>query len=185
MLESTVKYTEKLNTIEERINRNEKITKSIVAHALQFYQIDEKELGQHVKEAATKRLADKTSVVQAMKHFVRDWSEEGAKERNEAFPCILGILLTLYPQQLEVDEPTKVLLPGSGLGRLAHAVADLDKGISERRASRLNANESRIRGHYQRVVDVYEHCLSLSNGPRQFGPNFLSLRRCIIPPCYK
>ncbi|BDD58800.1 hypothetical protein MAP00_004052 [Monascus purpureus] len=36
------------------------------------------------------QLGDRTSVSQAMKHFVRDWADEGHEERQQAFPCILN-----------------------------------------------------------------------------------------------
>jgi hypothetical protein len=55
---------------------------------------------------------------------VRDWSDEGSKERNDAFPCILSTLQSLGTQTTE-NKPLKVLLPGSGLGRLGHDIAKL------------------------------------------------------------
>ena len=113
--------------MEELIYHNEVLCKSIVAHAMSFYGVEKKELDTHVKEAEKSgRMADKVSVVQTLKHYVRDWSEEGFKERNEAFPCIEGTLLRLNRGREEDASPTKVLLPGSGLGRLGHEIASLE-----------------------------------------------------------
>lgn len=94
-------------------------------HAMEFYQIPQDELDEHMSNAAKdNRVADKMSVVQSLKHYVRDWSDEGVKERNQAFPCILDTL-----EQVKISasdqKPLKVLLPGSGLGRLSHDVANL------------------------------------------------------------
>ena len=93
---------------------------------MQFYNIEQKELDSHIKDAEKAgRTADKMSVTQVLKHYVRDWADEGAKERNEAFPCILSTLSTLKAD-MKHDTPLKVLLPGSGVGRLGHDVANLE-----------------------------------------------------------
>jgi hypothetical protein len=121
-----VDYKKKLVDLEELIYLNEVLCKSIVAHAMNFYGIEQKELDIHIKEAEKNgRVADKVSVVQALKHYVRDWSEEGSKERDEAFPCIKSALSGLDFGHAEDGRSVKVLLPGSGLGRLGHEVASL------------------------------------------------------------
>jgi hypothetical protein len=92
---------------------------------MQFYGVTHKELDEHIKDAEKSgRSADRISVSQTLKHFVRDWSEEGSKERNDAFPCILSTLQNLGARSTE-NKPLRVLLPGSGLGRLGHDVAKL------------------------------------------------------------
>ncbi|KAH7397466.1 N2227-like protein-domain-containing protein [Pyrenochaeta sp. MPI-SDFR-AT-0127] len=124
-LEHVVQYTKKLNDIEESIYENEITCKAIIAGAMQFYNIDQQELNDHMKDASQDgRQADRMSTSQTLKHFVRDWADEGAKERNEAFPCILS---TLSSQKTDDsgNRPLKVLLPGSGVGRLGHEVANL------------------------------------------------------------
>ncbi|KAH7074190.1 N2227-like protein-domain-containing protein [Paraphoma chrysanthemicola] len=126
VLERVVNYKKKLDDVEELIYENLMICKSIVSNALQFYGVTQQELDEHIKDAEEKeRQADRISVSQALKHFVRDWADEGAKERNDAFPCILSTLSGLKGVSKE-PSPLKVLLPGSGLGRLGHEVANLD-----------------------------------------------------------
>jgi carnosine N-methyltransferase len=126
VLEKTVKYTQKLEEIEELIYDNDMICKGIVSNALKFYGLDQKELDEHIKEAEKKgRQADRISVTQTLKHFVRDWADEGAKERNDAIPCILSTMESLKTAASS-EQPLKVLLPGSGVGRLGHEVANLD-----------------------------------------------------------
>lgn len=58
-----------------------------------------------------------------MKHYVRDWAEEGQGERDEAFPCILS---QLNQMDRAGKTPLKILVPGGGVGRLAHTIAGLD-----------------------------------------------------------
>lgn len=57
-----------------------------------------------------------------MKHFVRDWADEGHKERQQAFTCILNSLARI-PRTSE--HSLRVLVPGAGLGRPAHEVERL------------------------------------------------------------
>jgi hypothetical protein len=120
-----VKYSQKLDDIEELIYENLMVCKSIVSNAMHFYGIGQKELDAHMKEAEKSgRQADRISVSQTLKHFVRDWADEGSKERNDAFPCILSTVSDLKVN-LAREYPIKVLLPGSGLSRLGHEIANL------------------------------------------------------------
>jgi hypothetical protein len=124
-LEKVVRYEKKLEDIEELIYENFMVCKSIVSNAMRFYDITERELAEHMAEAnKSGRQADRTSVSQTLKHFVRDWADEGAKERNDAFPCILGTLSDVRARHND-KAVLKILMPGAGLGRLSHDVAAL------------------------------------------------------------
>lgn len=89
-----------------------------------FYSISQQELDQHITEAQKAgRVADRISTSQTLKHFVRDWADEGNKEREDAFPCILSTLERLKMQTAS-ETPLKILFPGSGVGRLGTEVAN-------------------------------------------------------------
>ncbi|OQE37952.1 hypothetical protein PENCOP_c009G06145 [Penicillium coprophilum] len=123
LLESTIHYTRKINTIEHLLDTNAKLSRSMVDYGLSFYNISQSELDEFIKESESQqRSADRTSVSQGMKHFVRDWADEGHEERQQSFGCILNSLAQM-PRTKE--RPLRVLLPGSGLGRLAHEVDKL------------------------------------------------------------
>lgn len=123
MLESTVHYTRKLNTMEHLLDTNNELARSIVDHGLWFYNITQSELDEFIKEnESQQRSADKTSVSQGMKHFVRDWADEGREEREQSFGCILK---SISHTPRTKDRPLRVALPGAGLGRLAHEVDKL------------------------------------------------------------
>jgi hypothetical protein len=124
-LEKVAGYSKKLNDIQELIHVNEAVCKRIVANAMDIYGISQEELDEHMKQAEKDgRQSDKFAVLQTLKHYVRDWADEGAEERNQAFPCILSTL-----NNIKIESPKhtslKVLLPGSGVGRLGHDVANL------------------------------------------------------------
>ncbi|DAZ98999.1 TPA: hypothetical protein N0F65_011254 [Lagenidium giganteum] len=55
--------------------------------------------------------------------FVRDWSEEGAKEREMCYGPILRELKRIMPVTDQNKNQQRVLVPGAGLGRLALEIA--------------------------------------------------------------
>ncbi len=57
-----------------------------------------------------------------LRQCVRDWSEEGAAERSACYGPILSELERLYPDRA-ARAAVKVLVPGSGLGRLVWEMA--------------------------------------------------------------
>ena len=65
-------------------------------------------------------------VRESLKHFIRDWSEEGAHERQRVFEPILDVL-----RRVDHTKRTgqKVLVPGSGLGRLAWEISQLGMSV--------------------------------------------------------
>lgn len=73
-----------------------------------------------------------------MKHFVRDWANDGNDERLAVFPQILKTLLDLFPERQ--NRTVRALIPGSGLGRFAHEVADLGGEFIKLAFSRRNNN---------------------------------------------
>jgi hypothetical protein len=154
-LEKSVKYNQKLSDIEELIYENEMICKGIIANALKFYGVDQKELDEHIQDAEkSKRQADRISVSQTLKHFVRDWADEGSKERNDAFPCILSTMEALK-LDFTSEQPLKILLPGSGVGRLGHELANLG-GNTDRNPRLHLLTDPRLRSNSQRMVNVHE-----------------------------
>jgi hypothetical protein len=58
----------------------------------------------------------------AFGHLVRDWTVQGVKERQAVFPPVLDGLEQHFG---EGGVGKKVLIPGSGMGRLASDIADL------------------------------------------------------------
>ncbi|KAF5568494.1 trehalase [Fusarium phyllophilum] len=125
LLEHQVNYSKKFTRIDALLKKNQELCDAIVQNAMSFYGIDEEELRRHTSAAQSSgRLADKISVSQALKHYVRDWTEEGESERKETFACLVKTLQGLFPVR-DDEKPVKILVPGSGLGRLGHDIARL------------------------------------------------------------
>jgi len=76
---------------------------------------------------------DLMRVRESLKHFIRDWSSDGIREREKIFGPILDVL-----RKVDADErqTKRVLVPGSGLGRLAWEISEL--GFLETTANELS-----------------------------------------------
>lgn len=107
-------YPRKLNRFKEAIDRNTATATAIAALAAQEFSLED--------TPCETNQTDLGRVRESLKHFVRDWSEEGARERDKIFRPILRVL-----EQVPVSERAgmRVLVPGSGLGRLAWEISQL------------------------------------------------------------
>ena len=66
---------------------------------------------------------DMGKVRSTLRQFVREWSAEGAQEREESFGRMLSELTKRVPVPSGSSTRPRVLIPGAGLGRLAYEVA--------------------------------------------------------------
>ncbi|KAF9445487.1 N2227-domain-containing protein [Macrolepiota fuliginosa MF-IS2] len=108
-------YPAKFNRLKEAVKQNAKLTTSIAALATREFGLDE-------NSCSDVNFADLARVREALKHFVRDWSEEGMSEREKIFRPIFQVLNQVPPS----ERPTmRILVPGSGLGRLAWEISQL------------------------------------------------------------
>lgn len=131
-------YPGKLLELERVTKANSEVTSAIAALARREYKVDRDSPFAHVDGG------DLTRVREALKHFVRDWSEEGRAERNAIFePCLS------YLRQIdEINRhQKKVIVPGCGLGRIAWDISQLGSCSSFDGRSLISMNFFRIR-HY-------------------------------------
>jgi carnosine N-methyltransferase len=80
-------------------------------------------LGHEEKEQPRPQEMYMDRVTATLLQITREWSQEGAKERAQSFSLILDSLQTLFPT--EGRHKLRVLVPGSGLGRLPWEIARL------------------------------------------------------------
>lgn len=111
-------YTKKLNSFAETIRANAIIAKKISETA-----------GENPNSSSKNSMSDPahghqqlSQIRDVLKQFVREWSVEGIEERSRTFMPILDVLSEVAPQR---REETTVLVPGSGLGRLAWEIANM------------------------------------------------------------
>ncbi|KAF4399820.1 hypothetical protein G4B88_021034 [Cannabis sativa] len=69
-------------------------------------------------------LVDVDKVRCIIRNIVRDWAEEGQKERDQCYKPVLEELDILFPNRSK-ESPPACLVPGAGLGRLALEISRL------------------------------------------------------------
>jgi carnosine N-methyltransferase len=112
----SVGYHLKLDALAQAEEANAKVTNAIADLAI-------REHGLNRSEVATGRTGPLFRAREALQHFVRDWSEEGSAERKVIATPILDVLR----DERRAGQMQRVLVPGSGLGRLAWDISELGK----------------------------------------------------------
>lgn len=118
-------FETRMGDLRKAILANHEFLAEIVAHRYIFQTTDE------IDYEALEMKADRSSVVDeermskvrsTLRQCVRDWSAEGAAERDACYGPILRELERLYPDRAS-RKNVRVLVPGSGLGRLVWETA--------------------------------------------------------------
>ena len=78
---------------------------------------------------------DLNKVRECLRHFVRDWSKEGEGERSKIFDPILDYLRHVSQRERSCK---RILVPGSGLGRLAWEISQLGESLLSNDTTKLN-----------------------------------------------
>ena len=154
---SSLDYPLKLGRLEQAMHANSIVTGAIADLAIREVGVNETEVNRKNGEGGSIFRAR-----EALLHFVRDWSDEGAEERSVIFGPILDVLRSI-PE--EHRDEMKVLVPGSGLGRLAWEISQLGMSLTclvssslhliDRRYTSLK-RQFRLQNNRQRTVLVHE-----------------------------
>ncbi|PVD36231.1 hypothetical protein C0Q70_03209 [Pomacea canaliculata] len=80
---------------------------------------DEGDDDPHIKPTAF----DMDKVKTTLKQFVRDWSQAGRAERAACYDPVVTAVEKRFPSETHDRRSVSVLVPGAGLGRLAHEFA--------------------------------------------------------------
>jgi hypothetical protein len=100
----------------------------MLLYAMKYYNIPMEEVQEFVEAFESNENWDtQYRVEEALYHYMRDWSTDGYHEREVPHEYILRELERNFPDREGRKEgPVKILLPGSGLGRLSHGIGGLD-----------------------------------------------------------
>jgi hypothetical protein len=99
----------------------------MLRYALIYYNIPLEELREFVEVSESNDTWDNQyRSEEALYHYMRDWSTDGFHERAVPYEYIFKELEKQFPDREGRKEgAVKVLVPGSGLGRLAHEISGL------------------------------------------------------------
>jgi hypothetical protein len=109
-------YPSKLNKLQNATDVNAVVTSAIAELAQSEFDIKLEKSGESGSDANIGRVRE------SLKHFVRDWSEEGKMERDRMFKPILDVFKEIDSAERATQ---KILVPGCGLGRLAWEISEL------------------------------------------------------------
>lgn len=110
-------YFEHIHNTDKAIETNAKLAKKIAEEAISRYGITE-------LEQRSALYKDNSRVIEALCHFTRDWTELGDPELKPLFDYINTNINNSIPTA-EERAKTVVVVPGSGLGRVAHELASM------------------------------------------------------------
>ncbi|EGW30970.1 uncharacterized protein SPAPADRAFT_142865 [Spathaspora passalidarum NRRL Y-27907] len=122
-----VGYLDKLSKVNSAIVANSKFINDVADHCIQKYGITYKDFDM-VKEGTQGASATNYRVIEALSHYVRDWSslDRLSDELQPIFNYINKQLSGIIPE--EEKSSTCIIVPGSGLGRIAHEIGKLGYG---------------------------------------------------------
>jgi SAM-dependent methyltransferase len=106
---------------------NGRLSEDIVKIGMAYYGVTDEELNEFITEnEGSNQWDNQAAITDAINHYVRDWSSDGLHERIPTFTPILETIKEHFlDRATRKEEPIKVMIPGSGLGRLPHDVASL------------------------------------------------------------
>ena len=77
--------------------KNAELADSILEYSLSYYGVSRSELDVFVHDTSNGTTKQMGNTLYSMKHFVRDWSNSGAHEREATYPCILEAIHKAFP----------------------------------------------------------------------------------------
>jgi carnosine N-methyltransferase len=121
-------HSQRFERFQDNQKENRKVVQDVLENALDYYGVAIEELEWFISTAGGdgEGSVNPNAVSDILNHLVRDWSTGGPHRRDLGSEPILESLSALYPDRKDAGkDPKRVLLPGSGLDRLAHEIAQL------------------------------------------------------------
>nr|CAD7402654.1 unnamed protein product [Timema cristinae] len=132
---------------------------------------------------------DQDKVQVTLKQFVRDWSEEGAGERQTCYQPIIDEILSHFPAHTCAPHDVKVLVPGAGLGRLAFEIARRGYTCQGNEfslfmlfASNFVLNKCRDINMYTVYPWVHQYVNNMRLGDQTKAVKFPDINPSVLPP---
>lgn len=113
----------KFDRVDDAIDANADIASRILESGLEAFGLDREPTELLMDWRGSAKPSDMDKARTTIRQLYRDWSSEGAIERECSYGPVLSDLLRLFP--IPDKGSLKVLLPGSGLGRLLFEVCRL------------------------------------------------------------
>lgn len=116
-LTQVIEYPKKLNTVDKFFEKNYEILSYIISQSTEKYKIEDFEFKAVEDEAKLNKRNNYYRVVESICHYARDWTVKPCQEIDPLLKYIKKQCSDLNSSQ------TLAIVPGSGLGRVAHTLA--------------------------------------------------------------
>jgi hypothetical protein len=160
-LAKPVDYPKKLNLIDKYFQKNNKILSTILSNSIKKHDIKDFELKFAEEQAKASKRNNYFRVVESLCHYARDWSVQPCDEITPLLDYIKHECKNFN------NEKTIAIVPGSGLGRVAHTLAN-DMKFSSVHAVEFSSlmvlmNEFLYTTVNEKKVNVYPYLHTYSN----------------------
>ncbi|KAK6031017.1 n2227-like protein [Ostertagia ostertagi] len=115
-------HNEHMRNVLKCVDHNQEILKKIISYGLSVFG---EEFATKTRRIRQKRRPDPhymSKVLSVLRQIVREWTTEGKPERDATYKPLLDIVRERYSSTSERSS-IKIMVPGSGLGRLAFELA--------------------------------------------------------------
>ncbi|KAK6738563.1 hypothetical protein RB195_020584 [Necator americanus] len=115
-------HNEHMRNVLKCVDHNQEVLKRIVFYGLNVFG---EEFAEKTRKIRQKRRPDPhymAKVLSTLRQIVREWTVEGKLERDATYSPIMDVLQKRYPDKSERSS-VRIMVPGSGLGRLAFDLA--------------------------------------------------------------
>lgn len=106
-----------LSAVDDAIDKNADIAESILQSGLAYAEVEKSDNDSRPEWQGPVLPHNQEKTHSTLRQLFREWSEEGASEREACFTPVIEALNAEYPSPAQRNH-LKVLVPGAGLGRL-------------------------------------------------------------------
>ncbi|KAL8761851.1 MAG: hypothetical protein Q9184_002054 [Pyrenodesmia sp. 2 TL-2023] len=106
-----------LDKVDDAIDQNAKIAAQILESGLQSFGLEKEPPDGAADWRGTATKIDLDKAKTTIRQLYRDWSAEGAGERDASYASVIGDLIEAFANVIDKGD-IRVLVPGAGLGRL-------------------------------------------------------------------
>nr|XP_013101289.1 unnamed protein product [Stomoxys calcitrans] len=128
------KYRHHLSTVRDCIDKNQVVIKKMLVDnpLCDSSAVSQRDLDGHIAKIRHQDMEHYEDHVEhfhilkaqsTLKAIARDWSAEGAEERNQSYKPIIDAIEQYYNPKDYMENEVKILVPGCGLGRLTYELA--------------------------------------------------------------
>lgn len=184
-----VGYLKKLTKIDQSIVKNQKMLSAVVENSVKDFGLSFKDFDLlNYSNNNSNNSSTNYRVVEALGHYMRDWSREGDVELKHMLLYIKQQLNEAIPVNERAN--TCIIVPGSGLGRIAHEIASIGDDENSKFGAVHAVEYSGLMhlcnqfiystGDKTQQYDIYPYihsCSNFTNSATQFRPSTIHVNQ--------